>query len=60
MPSPAQEAPIVVVRRARDGIPAQLAAGASIAAATVLAVRQLLARVPVAGPQAPELGSPRR
>ena len=50
----------VVARRARDGSPAQLAAGASIAAATVLAVRQLLARVPAAGPRAPEQGCPRR
>lgn len=50
----------VVVRRSRDGSPAQLAAGASIAAATVLAVRQLLARILAAGPHTPGQGCPRR
>ena len=35
---------LVVARRARDGSPAQLATGAAIGAATVLAVRQMLAR----------------
>lgn len=36
---------LLVARRTRNGSPAQLATGAAIGAATVLAVRQMLARV---------------